>query len=85
MSFNRIPEQPNWRNESDLSHATEYRRRYALWPRTCSDGTQVWLAYYYKKYEHWTSRYDMQRHGHTDYIESITEAEYIVRKLSENL
>lgn len=79
-----MTKQTDWREDSGLISTTSYRRKYALFPKICSDGTKVWLKYYYSKYITWghrrsTSVYD----GHVDFIENITEAEYIVRKITE--
>jgi len=84
----------NWRNDPGLHSVTEYKRKFAIRPITCSDNIQVWFKFYYKKYEHWGhSNIPFNRNFntldesyiHTDFIENISEAEYIVRKLSENL
>ena len=82
----------DWRNDPGLSFMVEYKKKFAVWPIWCSDSTKVWLKYYYKKYEHWGHSLTGgnpitldECYLHTDYIESITEEEYIIRKLSENL
>jgi hypothetical protein len=86
-----IPVAPSWRNDPGLTSTTEYKRKFALFKVECSDNTTVWLEYYYKKYEHWSSGYgnkifdDDTAYYHTDFIENITEAEYIIRKLAETL
>lgn len=79
----------NWRNDPGLTSKPEYKKKFALRPVMCADGTKVWLRPYYKKYEHWShghnaSHYD-EGYLHTDFIENITEAEYIFRKLAETL
>lgn len=79
---------PNWRNDPGLVSKPEYRKKFALRPVICSDGTKVWLEYYYKKYELWSHGDDAPYYDdgylHTDFIENITEAEFIIRRLTEN-
>lgn len=82
----------NWRNDPGLSCIIEYKKRFAFFPVKCADGTKVWFRHYYKKYELWShnhagsgSKYRDSDYLHTDFIENITEPEYIVRKLSETL
>jgi hypothetical protein len=85
-----VPNPPNWRNDPGLTSKSEYRKRFAfLRPVMCSDGTKVWMKSYYKKYDLWShgdnvSYYD-EGYLHTDFIENITEQEYIIRKLAETL
>ena len=84
MSYN------NWRDDPGLESQTEYKRRFAVLPVRCSDNTLVFFKHYYSKFIHWGYRhgkYDNLNdyYLHTDFIENISEAEYIVRKLSENL
>jgi hypothetical protein len=80
---------PNWREDSSLKCNTEYKRKFAWYRITCSDGTKVWFGHYYRKYEHWTevwnSSISKDMHRHTDLVEYVSEAEYIVRKLAEEL
>ena len=87
MTFN-IPITPNWRNDPGLSSMIEYKRKFALRPITCCDGTKVWGKFYYKKFELWSHGhsgkiYSEEDYLHTDFIENVSEAEYIVRKLTE--
>ncbi len=79
----------NWREDPGLISTIEYKRKFALFPQQCSDGPRIWLKYYYARYKHWGTR---ERYGpgddfgyHTDFLENISEAEYIIRKLAENL
>lgn len=78
---------PNWRDE--LSHTTHYKKMFAVRSVICSDGTKVWLKNYYRKFRIWehslAGPFSKRDYNHTDFIENITEAEYIVRKLAENL
>jgi hypothetical protein len=84
---------PNWRDE--LSHTTHYKKMFAVRSVICSDGTKVWLKNYYKKFRVWgqspnwghspTGPFSKRDYNHIDFVENITEAEYIVRKLAENL
>jgi len=84
------PPPPNWRDDPGLSSVCEYRRRFALWPVKCCDGTSAFFNFYYKKYELWSHSgsgkvFSEDDYLHTDFIECVSEAEYIVRKLAENL
>ena len=87
MSLNNTLIPPdNWRNDPGLSSISEHRRRFALWPVKCCDGTKVWFEFYYKKYEMWSTGssgkvFSEEYYLHTDFIENVSEAEYIVRKL----
>jgi hypothetical protein len=81
------PPPPNWRNDPGLASTVEYRRKFALWPTICCDGTKVWGKFYYKKYELWSHSYSGKIYReddylHTDFIENISEADYIIEKLS---
>jgi hypothetical protein len=48
----------------------------------CADGTKVWLTSYYVASDEWSTDNDGYRR--LDYAETITEAEYIIRKLTGN-
>ena len=78
-----------WRNDAGLIGTPVYKRKFALVKRICSDGSTVWMKPYYKKFITWSHGdspvYYDQEYGHTDFIENVTEAEYLVRKLSDNL
>lgn len=78
---------PNWRNEVGLESRTFYKRKWAFKPITCSDGTILWFKSYYSQYRKWSSNlFEVEdEYGHIDFVENITEAEYIVRKLADNL
>lgn len=80
----------DWRNDVGLSSRTEYKKRFAIFPVKCLHDESVWFKSYYSKYKHWGYSDIVQQscneyYLHTDFIENITEGEYIVRKLSENL
>lgn len=76
----------SWRLEAGLTKKSVYKKKFAIIPRMCSDGTRVWFKPYYKKYEIWNHPVASEHAlGHKDFIESITEEEYIVRKLAETL
>ena len=86
---NNIPTS-NWRHEPGLVCTPEYRRKFAILPVKCVDGEVVWLKHYYKKYKHWTHMrigkvWSGEDFVHTDFIERVSEADYIIRKLAENL
>lgn len=80
---------PSWRDDDGLVSKTVYKRRWAIRPVVCSCGEKVWFSPYYSKYRVWGSKFtddiDSEEYPHTDFVENITEAEYIVRKLAENL
>jgi hypothetical protein len=76
----------DWRNDPGLVSKNVYVRKFALFPKVCGDGTKVWLDNYYVKYVYWGfkgSDFTNNTELHRDKHESITEAEYIVRKLIE--
>lgn len=76
----------SWRLEAGLTKKSVYKKKFAIVPRVCSDGTRVWFKTYFDKYEIWNHPVASEETlGHTDFIESITEEEYIVRKLAETL
>lgn len=80
----------NWRNDPGIKSTIIYGKKFALIPTKCHCGASVWLKNYYVKYVYWGTRvldpndknfdkFDM----HIDTLEKITEAEYLVRKLTE--
>ena len=75
----------NWRNDPGLKCEVVYKKKLAWVPITCSDGTRVWLTYYFKKYNRWLSGYATlyDFNYHTDFVENVSEAEYITRILAE--
>ena len=81
----------NWRNDPGLTSSIMYKKKFALFPKICEDGTEVWLRYYYTKYQYYGFRRpisiidiaDYRDDLHEDKLEDITEAEYIVRRLIE--
>ena len=83
----------NWRNDPGLTSSVIYKKKFALFPCRCADGTTVWLKHYYTKYVYWGFRRpvtitDVIAHRddlHEDRLEDITEAEYIVRRLTEGI
>lgn len=75
----------NWRDDPSLRSIIEYKRHFAFRRVICHDGTKVWLKFYYAKYKNWGTDWDFEYGLHTDFIENITEEEYVVRKLSESL
>jgi hypothetical protein len=82
-----MDEDNNWRNDPGLKSTVVYKRKFALFPKKCEDNTVVWLDNYYTKYIYWGfSGVDFTNNIeelHRDKHESVTEAEYIVRKLTE--
>lgn len=81
---------PNWRNDSGLSSTVSYKKKFAWIKTKCSDGSTIWFKTYYRKYLIWStgdiirSSYD-DGYNHTDFIENVTESEYLVRLLADNL
>ena len=79
----------DWR--TGLASSISYRRKFAIRPVYCSDGTKVWFKYYYSKYISYGHDIEInpfdnnEYYIHKDFAENITEAEYIVRKLADNL
>jgi len=88
MSYND-PAPDNWRSDPGLSSVSLYKKRFALIPVKCSSGESVLFKSYYKKFLIWThgdtANLVEENYLHTDFIENITESEYIVRKLAETL
>jgi hypothetical protein len=83
------PLPPNWRLDPGLSSIFEYKKKFALWPVKCSDGTKVWFKFYYKKYELWShtgfgggNGFNDNEYLHTDFVGTLSEADYIVEKLA---
>ena len=70
----------NWRDE--LQSCTTYKKKFAFVGVNLSDGDKIWFKSYYRKYIIYGS--DDVHRGHVDFVENISEAEYIVRKLQEN-
>lgn len=79
----------NWRNDPGLKSTVFYRKKFALLPVVCQCGTKVWLKNYYTKYIYWGMRtvdkFDNDYDLHRDVCESITEDEYLVRRLAEGV
>lgn len=80
---------PSWRDDDSLSRHNIYKRRWAILPVECSGGEKVWFKHYYTVHRLWSNKYvdeyDISNNNHRDFLGNITEAEYIVRKLAENL
>lgn len=75
----------NWRKESGMFSEIVYEKKFSFYPIKCVDGSIVFIKNYYKKYIIWTSSKIEGGYFHKEYIESITEDEYIIRKLAEKL
>lgn len=76
----------DWRNDPSLTSMTVYAKKFALLPKVCDDGTKIWFKNYYVRYVYWGFKgipFDNLNELHRDKHESITEAEYIIRKLIE--
>jgi hypothetical protein len=78
---------PNWRDDVTLEHHSFYKKKWAFRPVICSDGTKVWFNNYYSYFRIWRNKHHSVSgtYRHCDFIENITEAEYLVRKLADNL
>jgi hypothetical protein len=82
---------PEWRHEPGMAFKSFYKKRFAFYPIDLSNGDHIFWEAYYSKYTTWDSDYTFSAvesndgYGHTDLVENISEAEYIVRKLAENL
>lgn len=77
----------SWRGDPGLTCKIKYKKRYAFLPTLCYGNKRVWLKNYYKKYEMWYHGRNTLETGdylHTDFIENVSEEEYIIRKLAEN-
>jgi len=75
----------DWRDDSDINRTYRYSRKFAILPKRCNSGELVWLRFYYSKYQYAGHAHQSIDTLHKDFIENITESEYIVRKLAENL
>lgn len=77
----------NWREDAGMSSKIEYAKKFAILPIVCQDGTKIWMKPYYRVYQRWgkfIAAFNDESYGiHTDRLGNITEAEYIVRKLTE--
>jgi hypothetical protein len=63
-------------------HNCEYVRKFTWFPRKCQDGKTEWFSNYYTSY----SKICLDRVTGERWCEGdITEQEYIVRKLADNL
>jgi hypothetical protein len=80
-------ESPSWRDEAGMESHPVYKKKWAIKPIVCSDGTKVWFKTYYIYYRVWGSKHHDNTgiYRHRDFVENITEAEYLVRKLADNL
>lgn len=74
---------PNWRDDRQLTSVNIYKKRWAFFPVLCTGNESVWFKRYYSKYRIWGDADD--KTAHRDFLENITEAEYIIRKLSEDV
>lgn len=71
-----------WRDDPGMTSVVIYRKKYAFFPIQCSDGKKIWLNSYYKMYLDWTDSHSRGEYSHIEFIENISEHEYLVRKLS---
>lgn len=80
----------NWRNDPGLDSEIIYKKRFALFPVICTGDVKVWFKIYYKKYAIWGHKNGKifnndDEYRHVDFIENITEEDYLVRKLAKTL
>lgn len=73
----------NWREDPGMESVNVYQRRFAFRKTTCSGGEIVRFCFYYKMYCVWSHGDMSDDYQHIDFVENITEAEYIVRRLIE--
>lgn len=82
-----MEEVEGWRAE--LVSTPVYKQKYAWLPQLTISGEIIWLTRYYRVYKIWDTEHTHVDitviHGHRDVVGNITEADYIVRKLSESL
>ena len=75
----------DWRDET--TKCVEYKKKFAWLPVACSDTSRIWLKFYYVKYYIYDrggkSLTDYPYHSHTDVAEIMSEASYIMAKLTE--
>lgn len=76
----------DWRNDGGLKSSSFYKKTFAVFPVRCTDKVVI-FKFYYKKFTKWEAgyTYNNENEYHIDFIENISEEEYIVRKLSDNL
>lgn len=77
-----------WREDSSMSSIVEYEKKFAFWKKIeCADGTILRFKHYYKKYRIWS--HDRicggEEYSHRDFVENVSEEDFVVRKLAENL
>lgn len=78
----------DWRDDPGLQVWHEYKRKFALVPVTCEDGMKVYFKHYYKKYSIYSDRIEyptMNYDSHREFVENISEEEYISRKIADTL
>lgn len=76
----------NWREDSGITMHTVYKKRFAFFPKMCSDGQKVWFKSYYAEYALYyydTSRRRSDSGAHTDYIEAHSEETFMIKRLAE--
>jgi|AntAceMinimDraft_11_1070367.scaffolds.fasta_scaffold46115_2 hypothetical protein len=66
-----------------------YIRVFAFLSVECEGGNKVWAKHYYRKYATYSTPLfkggEEHEHLHTDFIESITEEEFLIRKIADTL
>lgn len=74
----------NWRDE--LKNTMFYRKVYAFLPVQCGE-ERVWLKNYYREYNHYNSDFasDQFGDGHTEFSRNVTEEEFVVLSLTNNV
>lgn len=79
----------DWREDPGMQSYTSYKKKFATFPVVTIDGQKIWWESYYIFYRHWVNSYggeiNHDKQNHRDRIGNISEAEYLVRKLSESL
>ena len=83
--------QKSWRDDPGLIYETEYKKKFAWLPVKITGETKIWLKPFYRKYHNWGHSTSNKRDDkyecmyHRDFVENITEDEYLVRKLADTL
>ncbi len=93
---NTSPFCPNWRNDHGIEKFITYKKKFAWRPIETLENEKLWWVTYYVVYENWTASYLAKTHQangdiaeytsiHRSRLGYISEADYLVRKLTESL
>lgn len=73
-----------WRDDAGMNSELRYKKHFAYRPIITEEGVKVWWKNYYSVHRHWWAAYENGMH-HVEKAGYITEAEYLVRKLTEGI